>query len=74
MWRSLSVASGDIVMFADADTSNFREQFIYGTLGPLLTMPQVGFTKAAYAALYRCEPISGRWWRARHRAHGQAAV
>ena len=48
MWRSLSVARGDIVMFADADTSNFREQFIYGTLGPLLTMPEVQFTKAAY--------------------------
>jgi len=48
MWRSLSVARGDIVMFADADTSNFREQFIYGTLGPLLTVPEVQFTKAAY--------------------------
>ena len=52
MWRSLSVARGDLVMFADADTSNFREQFIYGTLGPLLTMPQVQFTKAAYRRPY----------------------
>src|SRR5581483_2834327 len=52
MWRGLSVARGDIVMFADADTSNFREQFIYGTLGPLLTMPEVQFTKAAYRRPY----------------------
>jgi glucosyl-3-phosphoglycerate synthase len=48
MWRSLSVARGDIVMFADADTRDFEEHFIYGTLGPLLTVPQVQFTKAAY--------------------------
>src|SRR6201994_1966168 len=36
MWRSLSVARGDIVMFADADTTDFREHFVYGTLGPLI--------------------------------------
>jgi glucosyl-3-phosphoglycerate synthase len=52
MWRSLSVARGDIVMFADADTSNFLEQFIYGTLGPLITIPEVQFTKAAYRRPY----------------------
>ena len=52
MWRSLSVARGDIVMFADADTSNFREQFVYGTLGPLLTVPEVQFAKAAYRRPY----------------------
>ncbi|HTT50157.1 MAG TPA: glucosyl-3-phosphoglycerate synthase [Streptosporangiaceae bacterium] len=48
MWRSLSVARGDIVMFADADTANFGAHFIYGTLGPLLTRPDVVFSKAAY--------------------------
>jgi glucosyl-3-phosphoglycerate synthase len=48
MWRSLSVARGDIVMFADADTRDFEEHFIYGTLGPILTLPDVQFTKAAY--------------------------
>ena len=37
MWRSLSVARGDIVMFADADTADFGEHFIYGPLGPLLS-------------------------------------
>jgi len=48
MWRSLSVARGDTVMFADSDTRNFAEHFIYGTLGPLLTTPEVQFSKAAY--------------------------
>lgn len=48
MWRALSVAHGDIVMFADADTRDFGEHFIYGTLGPLLTVPGVHFAKAAY--------------------------
>jgi glucosyl-3-phosphoglycerate synthase len=48
MWRSLSVARGDIVMFADADTRDFDEHFIYGTLGPILTVPGIQFTKAAY--------------------------
>lgn len=48
MWRSLSVARGDIVMFADSDTKHFGEHFIYGVLGPLLTMPGLSFTKAAY--------------------------
>jgi glucosyl-3-phosphoglycerate synthase len=48
MWRSLSVARGDIVMFADADTADFGEHFVYGTLGPILTMPGIRFAKAAY--------------------------
>jgi glucosyl-3-phosphoglycerate synthase len=48
MWRSLSVARGDIILFADADTEDFGEHFIYGTLGPLLTMPGIEFSKAAY--------------------------
>src|ERR1700728_2059605 len=48
MWRSLSVARGDIVMFADADTTDFGEHFVYGTLGPLLADPAIVFCKAAY--------------------------
>lgn len=48
MWRSLSVARGDIIMFADADTTDFREYFVYGTLGPLLAEPAIQFCKAAF--------------------------
>ena len=48
MWRALSAARGDIVMFADADTTDFKEHFVYGTLGPILADPGVQFVKAAY--------------------------
>jgi glucosyl-3-phosphoglycerate synthase len=48
MWRALSMARGDVVMFADADTIDFEEHFVYGTLGPLFADPQVQFVKAAY--------------------------
>jgi glucosyl-3-phosphoglycerate synthase len=48
MWRSLSVARGDIVMFADADTRHFGEHFLYGVLGPLLKVSGLSFIKAAY--------------------------
>jgi glucosyl-3-phosphoglycerate synthase len=52
MWRSLSVARGDIVMYVDADTRDFGEHFICGTLGPLLALPRVQFSKAAYRRPY----------------------
>jgi glucosyl-3-phosphoglycerate synthase len=48
MWRSLSVATGDVVMFLDADTTNFERHFVYGMLGPILTAPGVRFAKATY--------------------------
>ena len=47
MWRSLSVARGDIVMFADSDSKEFPPHFIVGVLGALLE-PGVGFVKAGY--------------------------
>jgi glucosyl-3-phosphoglycerate synthase len=55
MWRGLSVARGDIVLFADTDTADFGEHFIYGTLGPLLTIPGVQFSKAAYRRPFSAE-------------------
>jgi glucosyl-3-phosphoglycerate synthase len=48
MWRALSVATGDVVMFLDADTTNFERHFVYGMLGPILTEPGVRFAKATY--------------------------
>jgi glucosyl-3-phosphoglycerate synthase len=58
MWRALSVARGDIVMYADTDTTDFFEHFIYGTLGPLLTVPGVHFSKAAYRRPFTSESRS----------------
>ena len=48
MWRALSVARGDLIVFADSDTANFGRHFVYGLLGPLLTEPAVRFVKGAY--------------------------
>jgi glucosyl-3-phosphoglycerate synthase len=48
MWRSLSVASGDLIMFMDADTTNFARHFVAGMLGPVLTESGVRFAKATY--------------------------
>jgi glucosyl-3-phosphoglycerate synthase len=48
MWRSLSVARGDLIMFMDADTKDFNAQLVYGVLGPILYFPEVRFVKAAY--------------------------
>ncbi len=48
MWRSLSVARGDLVMFADSDTKDFKPQFVYGTLGPIIGVPGVRFVKGAF--------------------------
>lgn len=48
MWRALSVATGDVVMFLDADTTNFGRHFVSGMLGPMLSEPAVRFAKATY--------------------------
>jgi glucosyl-3-phosphoglycerate synthase len=55
MWRSLSVAGGDLVMFADADTQDFKPQFVYGTLGPILTVPSIRYVKAAYRRPFKAD-------------------
>jgi glucosyl-3-phosphoglycerate synthase len=48
MWRALSVARGEVIVFADSDTANFGRHFIYGLLGPLLCESAVQFVKGAY--------------------------
>jgi glucosyl-3-phosphoglycerate synthase len=49
MWRTLSVARGDIVMYLDSDTIDLGAHFVYGLLGPLLESPDIRFVKAAYS-------------------------
>ena len=55
MWRSLSVATGDLVMYVDADTQDFEPQFVYGVLGPILSVPQVRFVKAAFRRPFKSD-------------------
>jgi glucosyl-3-phosphoglycerate synthase len=53
LWRSLSVTSGDVVVFLDADTDNFGLHFATGLIGPLLLEPGVVLVKGAYRRPFR---------------------
>jgi glucosyl-3-phosphoglycerate synthase len=53
LWRSLSVATGDIVVFLDADTENFGPHFALGLIGPLLMEPDLVLVKGAYRRPFR---------------------
>jgi glucosyl-3-phosphoglycerate synthase len=48
MWRALTVATGDLVCFVDADSEDFGAHFALGLLGPLVCAPGVQFVKAFY--------------------------
>ena len=48
LWRSLSVATGDVVVWLDSDTRNLDEGFVLDLVAPLLTNPAFVMTKAFY--------------------------
>lgn len=48
MWRALTKAEGDIVAFADTDSSNFTGEFVSATIGPLICEPAIRMSKAAF--------------------------
>jgi glucosyl-3-phosphoglycerate synthase len=48
MWRALSVLSGELVVFLDADSEGCSEHYATGLLGPLVCEPGVAFVKAFY--------------------------
>jgi glucosyl-3-phosphoglycerate synthase len=48
MWRALSVLTGELICFLDADTESFSAHFLTGLLGPLLCEPGVSFVKGYY--------------------------
>lgn len=49
MWRALSVARGDYVIYLDADTLDFNLRFPLGLIGAILGRPDVQFVKGAFA-------------------------
>jgi glucosyl-3-phosphoglycerate synthase len=63
MWSGLVAASGDVVVFLDADLHDFQAAFVTGLLGPLLTDPTIGFVKGFYhrplAGIDGVEPDGG---------------
>jgi glucosyl-3-phosphoglycerate synthase len=48
LWKSLYVTSGELVAFLDSDVQAFDPCFVLGLLGPLLTVPHVGYVKGLY--------------------------
>jgi glucosyl-3-phosphoglycerate synthase len=58
MWRALSVLSGELVVFLDADSEGFSEHFATGVLGPLVCEQGVQFVKAFYRRPFEQDGIS----------------
>jgi glucosyl-3-phosphoglycerate synthase len=48
MWKSLAVTDADLLVFVDADLSEFSASWVVALLGPLLAHPEVDLVKAAY--------------------------
>jgi glucosyl-3-phosphoglycerate synthase len=64
MWRALSVARGDVIVYLDSDTRAFSAHFATGMLGPLLCHDDVRFVKGFFrrpftAADGEVRPIDG---------------
>lgn len=59
LWKSLYVTRGDLVCWIDADITDFTPRFVVGLLGPLLTVPQVGFVKGFYRRPHDGTPDGG---------------
>jgi nucleotide-binding universal stress UspA family protein len=48
LWKSLYETSGDLVVWSDTDIVDWHPRFIFGTVGPLLVEPRIGYVKAYY--------------------------
>lgn len=59
MWRGLHLSVGDVVVFCDADVTNFHPGFVLGLAGPLLARDELGFVKAFYRRPYMGRPGEG---------------
>ena len=59
MWKSLFVTSGDLIVFMDADLTDWDTHFVPGLLGPLLTWPEVQLVKGFYERPGEQGPLDG---------------
>lgn len=48
LWRSLAVATGDIIVWIDADIKNFDSHFVSNLVAPLVMNPELQFVKGYY--------------------------
>jgi len=58
LWRALSKVRGDLVVFADTDTREFRAELVVGIAGYLLVRPEIRSSRG---------PTGGRLSAARRR-------
>jgi glucosyl-3-phosphoglycerate synthase len=59
LWKSAFASTGDIVAWCDADIRDFDARFVVGLVGPLLTRPDVSFTKGFYDRPFEGSPGQG---------------
>jgi len=59
MWKSLFVTEGDVIVFMDADLTDWDTHFVPGLLGPLLTWPDVQLVKGFYERPGEHGPLDG---------------
>jgi glucosyl-3-phosphoglycerate synthase len=48
LWKALHVATGDVLVYLDADLVDFDPAFVTGLLAPLVSSPDVGLVKGFY--------------------------
>lgn len=53
MWRALSILTGEVICFLDADSEQFGPHYVLGLLGPLLCEPGFAFVKGFYRRPFR---------------------
>ena len=85
LWKSQFVTTGDILVFIDADLTEWGTHFVTGLLGPLLSLPEVVLVKGFYDRLLdlgegvaaeggRVTELVARPWLALHRPELSAVV
>jgi len=58
MWRALTVLTGDVVCFLDADSEELGEHFACGIVGPLVCEQGIEFVKGAYRRPFRVGEVA----------------
>lgn len=48
MWKGVHAATGDVIVFCDADIRDFHPGFVLGLAGPLLARDDISFAKGFY--------------------------
>jgi glucosyl-3-phosphoglycerate synthase len=48
LWKSVAAAQGDLIVWCDADITDWGPRFVVGLLGPLLARPEIQFVKGFY--------------------------